>query len=157
MGMAEFVPLQPTKLSFFEKMWELQYKMFTTNSENVQDHMYSSDASEWPFLTRGIAYWVSPHSNAQIHLLGNVVTWYTATLGLMLYSCIFVFYLLRRRRCFYDVPEDVWKKFCTAGKVFVLGYLLHFMPYFFVDRTLFLHHYLPAYLFKLLLLATLIE
>ena len=24
MGMAEFVPLQPTKLSFFEKMWELQ-------------------------------------------------------------------------------------------------------------------------------------
>lgn len=24
MGMAEFVPLQPTKLSFMEKMWELQ-------------------------------------------------------------------------------------------------------------------------------------
>ncbi|GIX90666.1 hypothetical protein CDAR_604962 [Caerostris darwini] len=63
MGMAEFVPLQPTKLTFLEKMWELQYKMFTTNSENVQDHIYSSTASDWLFLTRGIAYWISPHSN----------------------------------------------------------------------------------------------
>lgn len=43
-----------------------QYKMFTTNIEDVQDHMYSSEASEWPFLTRGIAYWVSPHSNVNI-------------------------------------------------------------------------------------------
>ncbi|KAF8788584.1 Protein O-mannosyltransferase 1 like protein [Argiope bruennichi] len=157
MGMAEFVPLQPTKLSFFEKMWELQYKMFTTNSENVQDHIYSSTAFDWLFLTRGIAYWVSPHSNAQIHLLGNITTWYSATLALGLYLFVFVYYLLRRRRQCYDIPEDVWNKFCIAGKVCVLGYLLHFIPYFFVDRTLFLHHYLPAYFFKLLLLVTLIE
>ncbi|XP_054713635.1 protein O-mannosyltransferase 1-like [Uloborus diversus] len=157
MGMAEFVPLQPTKLSFFEKMWELQYKMFTTNSENVQDHMYSSEASEWPLMTRGIAYWVSPHSNAQIHLLGNYVTWYTATCGMMFYFVIFILYMLRRRRCFNDVPQDAWEKFCTAGKVCFIGYLLHFLPYFFVDRTLFLHHYLPAYLFKILLLVMLIE
>ena len=46
-----------------------QYKMFTTNIEDVQDHMYSSEASEWPFLTRGIAYWVSPHSNVSCFYL----------------------------------------------------------------------------------------
>lgn len=40
--------------------------MFTTNVEDVQEHMYSSEASEWPFLTRGIAYWVSPHSNVSL-------------------------------------------------------------------------------------------
>ncbi|CAL1300761.1 unnamed protein product [Larinioides sclopetarius] len=157
MGMAEFVPLQPTKLSFFEKMWELQYKMFTTNSENVQDHIYSSTAFDWLFLTRGIAYWVSPHSNAQIHLLGNITTWYSATFALGLYLTVFVFYLLRRRRQCYDIPEDIWNKFCIAGKVCLLGYFLHFIPYFFVDRTLFLHHYLPAYFFKVLLLVALIE
>ncbi|XP_042901346.1 protein O-mannosyl-transferase 1 [Parasteatoda tepidariorum] len=157
MGMAEFVPLQPTQLSFIEKMWELQYKMFTTNSENVQDHIYSSDAADWPFLTRGIAYWVSPHSNAQIHLLGNITTWYSATTATVVYLVILVFYLLRRRRCLYDIPEDMWEKFCISGKVFLLGYILHFVPYFFVDRTLFLHHYLPAYFFKLLLLVTLVE
>ena len=31
------------------------------------------------------------------------------------------------------------------------GYLLHYLPFFFYDRTLFLHHYLPAYMFKLML------
>ncbi len=33
------------------------------------------------------------------------------------------------------------------------GYLLHYLPYFFYDRTLFLHHYLPAYLYKIMLAA----
>ncbi|GIX90655.1 protein O-mannosyltransferase 1 [Caerostris darwini] len=97
------------------------------------------------------------HLIAQIHLLGNIAIWYSATFALVLYLSVFVFYLLRRRRQCYDIPEDVWDKFCIAGKVFLLGYFLHFIPYFFVDRTLFLHHYLPAYLFKLLLLVTLIE
>ena len=31
------------------------------------------------------------------------------------------------------------------------GYFAHYIPYFFYDRTLFLHHYLPAYIFKLML------
>lgn len=35
--------------------------------------------------------------------------------------------------------------------------MFHFIPYFFVERTLFLHHYLPAFTFKTLLLAALIE
>lgn len=38
-----------------------------------------------------------------------------------------------------------------------MGYLLHFLPYFFVERTLFLHHYLPAFTFKVLLFAALLE
>ncbi|XP_013793858.1 protein O-mannosyl-transferase 1-like [Limulus polyphemus] len=157
MGMAEFVPLQPTQLSFFEKIWELQVKMLTVNQENVQDHMYSSEPMEWPFLSRGIAYWISPHSNAQIHLIGNVVIWYSATVGMFVYLAIFLFYILRRRRACYDIPEDTWEKFCVIGKLFLIGYLLHFLPYFFADRTLFLHHYLPAFLYKLLLLVGLIE
>lgn len=41
----------------------LQYKMLLVNQENVQDHVYSSDPMEWPLMTRGIAYWVSPTTN----------------------------------------------------------------------------------------------
>lgn len=50
--------------------------MFTTNIEDVQDHMYSSEASEWPFLTRGIAYWVNPHSNVNIIFFLSVLCLY---------------------------------------------------------------------------------
>ena len=46
-----------------EKFLELQIKMLITNQENVQNHNYASDPSEWPFLTRGIAYYISKKSN----------------------------------------------------------------------------------------------
>lgn len=39
----------------------------------------------------------------------------------------------------------------------VVGYGLHYIPYFFIDRTLFLHHYLPALVFKILLCAAFIQ
>lgn len=34
---------------------------------------------------------------------------------------------------------------------------MHYIPYFCVDRTLFLHNYLPAFVFKLLLLCFVVE
>ena len=60
---AELIPEEPTDLSFMEKFLELQIKMLVTNQENVQNHNYASDPIEWPFLTRGIAYFISKTSN----------------------------------------------------------------------------------------------
>ena len=60
---AEMIPEAPTRLSFAEKFLELQVKMLMTNQENVQNHNYASDPTEWLFLTRGIAYYISKDSN----------------------------------------------------------------------------------------------
>lgn len=154
---AEMIPTSATKLTFWEKFFELQYKMFFAGTESVQNHMYSSEPLEWPLMSRGIAYWVASNSNAQIHLLGNIVIWYSATFSLVLYSFLLVFYLLRRRRLCFDLDEGNWQKFQQIGEVFLMGYLFHYLPYVFVERTLFLHHYLPAFVFKTMLVAALIE
>ncbi|XP_060518759.1 protein O-mannosyltransferase 1 [Cylas formicarius] len=154
---AEMIPTGATSLSFWEKFFELHYKMMFVGSENVQDHMYSSGPLEWPFMTRGIAYWVSSSSNAQIHLLGNLVIWYLATINVFVYIGLLVFYLLRRRRLYYDLDDETWRDFQLIGEVFMAGYFIHFLPYFFVERTVFLHHYIPAYVYKVLLLAATIE
>ena len=67
---AEMIPLSATKPTFWDKFLELQYKMLFSNTESVQNHMYSSDPLEWPLLTRGVAYWVSRDSNVRsIHIL----------------------------------------------------------------------------------------
>merc|ERR1712110_1217282 len=68
-----------------------------------------------------------------------------------LYSALLVFYLLRRRRLCFDIDEVEFQRFCQAGEALLAGYLFHFLPFFFYDRTLFLHHYLPAYTFKLMI------
>ncbi|XP_044751885.1 protein O-mannosyltransferase 1 [Coccinella septempunctata] len=154
---AEMIPTTATKLSFLEKFIELHYKMWFTSTENLQNHMYSSEPHEWPLMSRGIAYWVSSDSNAQIHLLGNLMIWYSATSGVFIYIFLLIFYLLRRRRLIFDLDKHTWEKFETIGEVFLAGYLFHYIPYFFVDRTLFLHHYLPAFVFKTFLLSAVME
>lgn len=154
---AEMIPLSATTLTFWDKFYELQYKMFFNNQENVQNHMYSSEPIEWPLTGRGIAYWVSTEHNGQIYLLGNIVVWYSGTVAVLVYIILAVFYLLRRRRHYYDLDIGTWTHFVKIGRVLLIGYFLHYIPYFFVDRTLFLHHYLPALIFKCLLTAAVIE
>nr|CAH7742103.1 unnamed protein product [Callosobruchus chinensis] len=154
---AEMIPMAPTKLSFWQKFLELHYKMLFSSTDGVQNHMYSSEPLEWPLMTRGIAYWVSSTSNAQVHLLGNIVIWYSATFGLLLYATLLIIYLLRRRRQCYDIDDATWTRFKTVGEIFMTGYLLHYIPYFFVERTLFLHHYIPAFVFKTLLFCATVE
>lgn len=156
---AEMIPTSPTKLSFFKKFFELQQKMlsFNQHGDTIQTHMYSSEPLDWPFLSKTIAYWVDKNSNAQIHLIGNIVIWYSGTLAILIYVSFFVLYLLRRRRQLFDISEKKWKQFCACGNIFFVGYLIHFVPYFFVEKTMFLHNYLPALIFKMLLLCFVIE
>ncbi|XKL60713.1 hypothetical protein PGB90_007770 [Kerria lacca] len=154
---AEMIPIVATSLSFWQKFYELQYKMFFNHQENVQNHMYSSEPLEWPLIGRGIAYWVSSEHNAQIYLLGNIILWYSGVIAIIIYICLIVFYLIRRRRQYYDIDSNTWCHFTKIGHVLLLGYFLHYLPYFFVDRTLFLHHYLQALIFKCLLTAAVIE
>jgi dolichyl-phosphate-mannose-protein mannosyltransferase len=64
---------------------------------------------------------------------------------------------MRRQRKYHDILEEDWARFITIGEIFFIGYLLHFLPFFFVERTLFLHHYLPAFVFKVLLTAATLD
>ncbi|XP_046468533.1 protein O-mannosyltransferase rt isoform X1 [Neodiprion pinetum] len=154
---AEMIPLRATTLSFWEKFVELQTKMFFSAQEGQNSHMYSSEPLEWPMMTRGIAYWVSTESNAQVHLLGNVIVWYSGTVSILIYFLLLMFYLMRRRRLCFDVSDQEWKRFVNFGEVLLVGYLLHYLPFFFVERTLFLHHYLPAFVFKVLITSAVID
>lgn len=100
----------------------------------------------------------SSHSfQAQIHLLGNIALWYSTTTGLLVYVALMVFYSLRRRRQIIDLNDQEWRKFQNIGFTLFLGYLVNFLPYFFIERTLFLHNYLPALVYKICLLCFLIE
>lgn len=94
---------------------------------------------------------------AQVHLIGNLVTWYAGTISVVVYSGLLALYALRQHRACHDLPSHIEQQFKDAGSIFFLGYLLHYLPYFFMDRTLFLHHYLPAYIFKILLLTYIID
>ncbi|EDV39360.1 uncharacterized protein Dana_GF24536 [Drosophila ananassae] len=153
---AEMIPTKRTRLSFLAKLYELQAKMLW-QAGDLESHMFSSQPHEWPLMDKGIAYWLDEKSSAQIFLLGNLVIWYSATFGILIYASLLAFYLIRRRRLCFDIPELEWQKFLNVGNTFFVGYLVHYLPFFFIDRTLYLHHYLPAFVFKLLLLCYVVD
>ena len=102
---SDLIPMTEMHLSFWRKFFELQLKMFFNNQETVQGHTYATDPLEWLTLKRGVAYWVSADSNAQIHLIGNAAVWAAASASLVVYTGLAVLYLLRRRRGCYDIPD----------------------------------------------------
>ena len=66
------------------------------------------------------------------------------TASLLIYLAVLLIYIIRRQRNFFDIPDAGFLHFSDVGVVLGLGYLFHYLPYFLVDRTLFLHHYIPG-------------
>ncbi|KAM5146947.1 protein O-mannosyl-transferase 1 [Mantella aurantiaca] len=143
-------------LSFMARFWELQCKMLTMRSESPE-HKYSSSPLDWVSLDTSIAYWLHPKTTAQIQLLGNPIIWYSANLGAILYMVLFLFYLLRQRRAIYDIPQGSWQALQLMGILCLGGWAVNYLPFFLMEKTLFLYHYLPALTCLILLLPPLFE
>ncbi|XP_069333080.1 protein O-mannosyl-transferase 1 isoform X5 [Eulemur rufifrons] len=134
----------------------LKWKMLTLRSDD-SEHKYSSTPLEWVTLDTNIAYWLHPRTSAQIHLLGNVVIWASGSLATATYTLLFLWYLLRRRRHVCDLPEDAWQRWVLAGAVCAGGWAVNYLPFFLMEKTLFLYHYLPALTFQILLLPVVLQ
>nr|XP_056716346.1 protein O-mannosyl-transferase 1 [Euleptes europaea] len=143
-------------LSFMAKFTELQWKILTLKTEDTE-HKYSSSPLDWITLDTNIAYWFHSTSGAQIHLLGNVVTWMSANVATLAYVALFLWYLLRRRRNIQDIPEDAWRQWVSAGGLCVGGWAVNYLPFFLMEKTLFLYHYLPAVTFQILLIPIVLQ
>ncbi|XP_020630196.1 protein O-mannosyl-transferase 1-like [Orbicella faveolata] len=144
-------------MPFFSKFWEIQLKMLESSKELANEHTFGSRPSWWPLMRRGVAFWIAKDNNAQIFCIGNPFVWWATTLSLPVYFGLLLFYLLRRRRKVYDLSKDSWQQFVFCGEAVVMGYLLHFATFFPLERTLFIHHYLPALFFKIVLLPVMLE
>ncbi|XP_077778837.1 protein O-mannosyl-transferase 1 isoform X3 [Podarcis muralis] len=143
-------------LSFMAKFTELQWKILTLKNEDTE-HKYSSSPLEWITLDTNIAYWFHSTSGAQIHLLGNIVTWMSANAATAAYVALFLWYLLRRRRNICDIPEEAWWQWVSAGGLCVGGWAMNYLPFFLMEKTLFLYHYLPALTFQILLIPVVLQ
>ncbi|XP_074150031.1 protein O-mannosyl-transferase 1 isoform X2 [Sminthopsis crassicaudata] len=94
---------------------------------------------------------------AQIHLLGNALTWSSANIATLAYMLLFLWYLLRRKRNVCDIPEDSWSFWVLAGTMCCGGWAVNYLPFFLMEKTLFLYHYLPALTFQIILLPIVLQ
>lgn len=141
--------------SFFSKFWELQKVMWATNAGLTEKHVYDSRPKTWPVLRRGINFWSKDHR--QIYLIGNPIVWWGSTVAVLVYLGARAILMLRGKRGAKDLLDSAIVFYDrTAGFLF-LAYAMHFLPFALMSRQLFLHHYLPALYFAVLLLALLFD
>ena len=99
----------------------------------------------------------------QVYLIGNPAVWWTSTFAIAVYLVIKGFSILRWQRGYKDYNNRTtptfkfnyvatWRRYDWAVGVTVLGWALHYLPFFLMKRQLFLHHYFPALYFGVLAL-----
>ncbi|KAH9963295.1 glycosyltransferase family 39 protein [Russula dissimulans] len=143
------------KLGFFSKFFELQQVMWRTNAGLTDRHTFDSRPSSWPRLRRGINFWVKDHR--QIYLLGNPMIWFLSTASIAGYVAVRGFLILRAQRGYRDFENTKVVKYDTLCGFLFMGWGLHYLPFFLMSRQLFLHHYLPALYFAILLLCVVFD
>ncbi|KAG0246102.1 hypothetical protein BGX31_004523 [Mortierella sp. GBA43] len=137
------------KPGFIGKFLELNKVMWTTNAGLTDSHPYDSRPSSWPILKRGISFWGKDQKH--IYLVGNWFTWYLSTGAVLLYVIVRALLFLRDKRGYQDNVADFREHYVLSGGFFFMAWGLHYLPFFLMGRQLFLHHYLPALYFAILL------
>jgi dolichyl-phosphate-mannose-protein mannosyltransferase len=135
---------------FFGKFWELQKVMWNTNAGLIESHAWDSRPPSWPILRRGINFWGKDHR--QIYLIGNPIVWWSSTLAIAIFVVFKGLAVLRWQRGFRDYNNTVFKRFDYEIGTSVLGWALHYFPFYLMQRQLFLHHYFPALYFAIIAL-----
>jgi len=147
------------KMGFLAKFFELQGLMIFHNAGLTKAHPYQSSPQTWPTLVRGISFWErkGPPTWRQIYLLGNPLAWWFAIGGIALFALVWLLDQILLRKGV-DEFGYVNRRFFnrSVGYVF-MAWAWHYLPFYIMGRSLFLHHYLPAYVFSCLTTAGTIE
>ncbi|RKP23276.1 hypothetical protein SYNPS1DRAFT_24705 [Syncephalis pseudoplumigaleata] len=135
---------KPAYRPFMSKFLELQSAMIIHNAGLTEKHPYQSAPHTWPLVLGGISFWTKDDLKQQIYLLANPFGWWLSDLALLIYPTLILADLLARQRGLEAIDEPVRGRFYRSGGFLILGWVFHYLPFFFMGRSLFLHHYLPA-------------
>ncbi|KAI9495812.1 protein O-D-mannosyltransferase [Zychaea mexicana] len=136
---------------FWSKFIELHKVMWTANEGLTQSHPYESRPSSWPTLRSGISFWATP--DRHIYFIGNPVVYWASTVAIFQFFILWFFFQLRGKRGYSDHYQGRRAFYESTGGFYVMGWLMHYLPFYLMNRQLFLHHYLPSLYFAILVLA----
>ncbi|KAH6887920.1 family 39 glycosyltransferase [Thelonectria olida] len=140
---------------FFGKFLELNKVMWTTNAGLTDSHAWDSRPESWPILRRGINFWGRHHT--QVYLIGNPVIWWSTTIAIAVWALFKGVAILRWQRSCNDYSNNTFKRFDYEIGTYILGWALHYFPFYLMKRQLFLHHYFPALYFAIIALCQIFD
>ncbi|XP_062898801.1 protein O-mannosyl-transferase 2 isoform X5 [Mobula hypostoma] len=150
------ISLEVLKPSFSEILLESHVVMIRGNSGlKPKDNELTSKPWHWPINYQGLRFSGTNETEYRVYLLGNPVIWWLNLSSLLIYLLLFsitVVYLQRGYQPIHLVRERCYIILRAARHV-LLGWILHYLPFYLMGRILYYHHYFPAMLFSSMLTA----
>lgn len=150
------------KTKFLRDFIQLNLAMMATNNALVPDYDKQDDLAsqwwQWPTLHTGIRICSWADDKVKYYLVGSPATTWTSTVALVIFAYLTIYHLVRWQRQINDFPTalDV-KQFFMGGVLPMFGWGLHFVPFVVMQRVTYVHHYLPALYFAMMVFAYEVE
>ncbi|XP_010287365.1 PREDICTED: protein O-mannosyl-transferase 2-like, partial [Phaethon lepturus] len=148
------ISLDVLKPSFAEILLESHMVMIRGNSGlKPKDNEVTSKPWHWPINYQGLRFSGVNETDYRVYLLGNPVIWWLnlVTIGLYLLIAVSTAVTLKRGVQLTSELKELSRVVLHGGGQIILGWLLHYLPFFMMGRVLYFHHYFPAMLFSSML------
>ena len=145
---------------FFQSMLELHYAMFSVNNNlKPKPEEVTSRPWEWPIDYKGQRFTGWAESDARVYLIGNPIIFLGGLASIFLFVALVAVQKVKEQRGIPDAPWNREKKRVTQNTCcwLLLGWCLHYFPFFIMGRVLYFHHYFPCLLFANMLMAVLLD
>ncbi|CAO2587023.1 Protein O-mannosyl-transferase 2 [Lemmus lemmus] len=143
--------LQP---SFSEILLESHMVMIRGNNGlKPKDNEFTSKPWHWPINYQGLRFSGANDTDFRVYLLGNPVVWWLNLVSIVLYLLLGSTIAIAIQRGV-QLPaelEGLTRVLLRGGGQLLLGWMLHYFPFFLMGRILYFHHYFPAMLFSSML------
>ncbi|SCU79133.1 LAFA_0B00958g1_1 [Lachancea sp. 'fantastica'] len=151
----------PPKSKFWADFVLINFAMASSNNALVPDEdKYDSLATkawEWPTLHTGLRMCGWSVHNVRYYLLGSPFQTWLSTAALVLIVFYFAQLTLRWRRQSLVISSDEVCELGMQGILPFLAWLLHFLPFVFMGRVTYVHHYVPALYFAIVVFGFMLE
>ncbi|XP_043929836.1 protein O-mannosyl-transferase 2 isoform X2 [Protopterus annectens] len=148
------ISLEVLRPSFLEILLESHIVMLRGNSGlKPKDHEVTSKPWHWPINYQGLRFSGVNESDYRVYLLGNPVIWWLnlSTIGLYSFMACLASLCIQRGAEFQERVQERIDVLLQGGSQIMLGYILHYLPFYCMGRILYYHHYFPAMLFSSML------
>lgn len=160
----EILPQTPAdfklpRTRFMRDFIQLNLAMMATNNALVPDHDKLDDLAsaswEWPTLHVGIRMCSWAGDKVKYFMIGSPATTWTSSVGVLAFFGVVLYYLIRWQRQYVDFPASDPNKlrtFLMGGIYPMFGWGLHYLPFVIMSRVTYVHHYVPALYFAMMVL-----
>ncbi|KAJ6577541.1 glycosyltransferase family 39 protein [Mycena capillaripes] len=149
------------KSPFLRDFWHLNVAMMNSNNALVPDpdkeDILASVPFDWPFLHLGLRMCGWGDNQTKFYLIGNPIIWWGGAASLIVALGTLGVYLMRMQRKYFVMTDHEWNHFLYVGKIAFFGWALHYIPFIVMGRVTYLHHYLPALYFAVLMFAHMLD